>query len=644
MGWLSSLFGKSKKQKLAEQLAAQAAAEAAAQAKLTLAERLANMAAQEPLFTNLSDAELEAETAELCAKDITKRNVEENCSLAAFRLMQSKGIDQEKLNECIDLLLRHAGQMQKVAMWNFYLGVAYFYAGKMHQAIRYLNTAYDDVEFNAAAERYISATVSELQMPEIKPNFADGCSTCYLALANKADTIAQEIKRQFVHKNGISHELYRQVGDILEIAFGRTAFNLDVDIKSGNARIVLLPVGNIARALQMQFFIDNCPSLVTNKLLLSLGRERNESFSVKYKKHEITASSVKCYLATDGQSYKVYMYIKELKEYLKNDFFSAYKMHLDLFSSVIGELSAACNRITFDALIKLEAPADADPECFPLSKLYDKLIEKGVQLSGSNHDLLERSFASYENDFKPEPLPEFQEDSHATLSRLAASNKSSSTTSANTVSSITSASHSASSAADGHDSASDGDVALPDGTASGVADLRPIYRRDIVKGYSRCFQLIKEFGAAEHRLCDELHDRGTIGGFIALDKSVFEGEKAKISFEDFVSQFRKSLKTGLNGTSIPLHASSLSDSSSSAKASNGAAVQSNSSQINAGQIGIFAGAAEGLTCYYLDFLCWDTKTLLERTYDILKPLHCYELTFGTFRGEVAPLTFVKRSA
>lgn len=615
MGWLSSLFGKSDKQKLAEQLAAQAAAEAAAQAKLTLAERLSKMAAEEPLFTNLSDDELEAEAAALTKKDIAKRNVEENCTLAGFRLMQSKGVDQEKITECIDLLLRHAGQMQKVAMWNFYLGIAYFYSGQMHQAIRYLNAAYDDVEFNAAAEKYISTCVSELQMPELKPNFAEGCSTCYLTLANKADTIAEEIKRQFVHKNGISHMLYRQVGDILELAFGRTAFNLDVDIKTGNARIVLLPVGNIARALQMQYFIDNCPSLVTNKILVSLGRERNESFSVKYKKHEITASTVKCYLSTNGQSYKVYMHIKELKEYLKNDFFSAYKMHLDLFSAAIGELSAACNRISFDALIKLEAPADADPECFPLSKLYDKLIEKGVPLAGTNHELLERSFTSYDNDFKPEPLPDVHDEPQAkpaTPAPAAAATNASA------------------------DAAND----------SSAADQRPVYRRDIVKGYSRCFQLIKEYGAQEHRLCDELYDRGTIAGFIALDKNIFEGDKAKIRFQDFITQFRKSLTTGLNGMAIPLHASTSSDASSctDAAAAAAAAAKTSSTGSDSGQIGIFAGAAEGLTCYYLDFLCWDTKTLLERTYEILKPLQCYELTFGTFRGEVAPLTFVKRAA
>ncbi|MDO4676857.1 MAG: hypothetical protein Q4A68_09940, partial [Anaerobiospirillum succiniciproducens] len=171
---------------------------------------------------------------------------------------------------------------------------------------------------------------------------------------------------------------------------------------------------------------------------------------------------------------------------------------------------------------------------------------------------------------------------------------------------------------------------------STAVDNRPTYRRDIVKGYTRCYQLIKEYGEVEHRLCDELLERGTVAGFFALKKELFEGENAKISFEAFTAQFRKSLTSGLNGLSIPLNAK--------AADTNAANDASQSLNDDHGVVGIFVGAAEGLTCYYLDFMSWGTNTLLERTYEILKPLNCYELTYGTFRGDVAALNLVKRPA
>lgn len=693
MGWLSSLFGMGQKDKVSEQDAQLEQAPMVALKSMTLAERLAAMAKEDPLFADMADDETDAEAQAIAQKDINKRNVEENCILAGYLLMHSKGVDQEKISECIDLLLRHANQMYQVPMWNFYLGVAYLYSGQVHVALRYLNVAVDDVEFNVSCQKYLTVCINELQMPELNPNFSQGCSKCYEALTAELDNLSAKIKQEFASESGVGHETYRKVSEILSLAFGRTAFNLDVESATNTARIVLLPVGNIARALQMQFFIDNYPALFNGKLIVSLARSRNENFSIAFKKTQITSKNVKCYLAPSVQGLKVYMYIKELREYLNEDFYGAYKMHLDLFYSAIGELAAACNHITFEALLKNEIPKDSDGQSFTLDRLYNKLLEKGLELDGSNDELLERSFATYENDFKPEPIPDLNEDhdhehihahdhkhttgdvavlatqkhehanqhkdesksEHGTESNAAiscasvdAANASSANTSCEaTVSSdsctaadaatatATASDSTKNSTANGATSSSNSAASCSTSPSTAV-DNRPTYRRDIVKGYTRCYQLIKEYGEVEHRLCDELLERGTVAGFFALKKELFEGENAKISFEAFTAQFRKSLSSGLNGLSIPLNAKAA-----DANASN---VASQSLNDDHGVVGIFVGAAEGLTCYYLDFMSWDTNTLLERTYEILKPLNCYELTYGTFRGDVAALNLVKRPA
>ena len=697
MGWLSSLFGMGQKDKVSEQDAQLEQAPMVALKSMTLAERLAAMAKEDPLFADMADDETDAEAQAIAQKDINKRNVEENCILAGYLLMHSKGVDQEKISECIDLLLRHANQMYQVPMWNFYLGVAYLYSGQVHVALRYLNVAVDDVEFNVSCQKYLTVCINELQMPELNPNFSQGCSKCYEALTAELDSLSAKIKQEFASESGVGHETYRKVSEILSLAFGRTAFNLDVESSSNTARIVLLPVGNIARALQMQFFIDNYPALFNGKLIVSLARSRNENFSIAFKKTQITSKNVKCYLAPSVQGLKVYMYIKELREYLNEDFYGAYKMHLDLFYSAIGELAAACNHITFEALLKNEIPKDSDGQSFTLDRLYNKLIEKGLVLDGSNDELLERSFATYENDFKPEPIPDLNEDhdhehNHAhdhkhtagdaavlatkkhehanqhkdeskselgtecnaaiTSASIDAANASSAnasceaTDSANSCTAADAATSTATATATASDSAksstangatsSSNSVAACSTSPSTAVDNRPTYRRDIVKGYTRCYQLIKEYGEVEHRLCDELLERGTVAGFFALKKELFEGENAKISFEAFTAQFRKSISSGLNGLSIPLNAKAA-----DANATNDASLSLNDDH---GVVGIFVGAAEGLTCYYLDFMSWDTNTLLERTYEILKPLNCYELTYGTFRDDVAALNLVKRPA
>ena len=695
MGWLSSLFGMGQKDKVSEQDAKLEQAPMVALKSMTLAERLGAMAKEDPLFADMADDETDAEAQAIAQKDINKRNVEENCILAGYLLMQSKGVDQEKISECIDLLLRHANQMYQVPMWNFYLGVAYLYSGQVHVALRYLNVAVDDVEFNVSCQKYLTVCINELQMPELNPNFSQGCSKCYEALTAELDNLSAKIKQEFASESGVGHETYRKVSEILSLAFGRTAFNLDVESSTNTARIVLLPVGNIARALQMQFFIDNYPALFNGKLIVSLARSRNENFSIAFKKTQITSKNVKCYLAPSVQGLKVYMYIKELREYLNEDFYGAYKMHLDLFYSAIGELAAACNHITFEALLKNEIPKDSDGQSFTLDRLYNKLLEKGLVLDGSNDELLERSFATYENDFKPEPIPDLNDDhdhelnhahdhkhtagdaavlaaqkhehanqhkdesksehgtecnaaitsasvdatnassANASCEATVSANSCTATDAATATATATASDSSKSNTASAATSSSNSAAACSTSTSTAV-DNRPTYRRDIVKGYTRCYQLIKEYGEVEHRLCDELLERGTVAGFFALKKELFEGENAKISFEAFTAQFRKSLSSGLNGLSIPLNA----------KAADTNAVNDASKSLNDdhGVVGIFVGAAEGLTCYYLDFMSWDTNTLLERTYEILKPLNCYELTYGTFRGDVAALNLVKRPA
>ena len=80
MGWLSSLFGMGQKDKVSEQDAQLEQAPMVALKSMTLAERLAAMAKDDPLFADIADDETDAEAQAIAQKDINKRNVEETAS------------------------------------------------------------------------------------------------------------------------------------------------------------------------------------------------------------------------------------------------------------------------------------------------------------------------------------------------------------------------------------------------------------------------------------------------------------------------------------------------------------------------------------------------------------------------------------
>lgn len=641
MGLLGSLFGK-KQSKKAANSAAQNTANVVSANQQPSAVEVGNLTEEQAQVKLNLGADYLAEIKIIENKPIQARNAEENCVLAGYYIhiapLLTAPEKDFKLRTALELFMRHANSLHESAIWNYHVALCLCLLEEYGEGLGYALKAQDDVEFHDDAMTLIDACQTKLQMPKLKQSFLQGCARSYALISKDAPTLATTIKEQFESKKGITHELYQKFSELLGPAFVRTAFNLDVDPKSGKSRIVLLPVGNLARAVMMRHYQVHAPTSITEHISIVIGRQRNEDFFLKFHKTKLKAEQVSCYLVkltdtvkAEGSDestevvtgYKLYMHTPMLKNYLKEDFYNCYKIYLDLFCSAIGEVPALVNHMSFDPLYTLNPPEDVDSKYnkpFPLSKLFQKLTAMGANLDeGVNQEnldkLLANSFTSYDYSAQAQVLPEFKSDDEHADSDKAANNE-----------------------VNGSDDSAQASSQQP----ITLDSLQSPYRNDITVGSSRCFQLLNEYRSNEYRLCDELEERGAAAIFIALDAKLFkaqDGKAAQIDFKRFIEQMNVSLSTNLAGLNVPLNVGAKADEGKSDGSDASAAA---ADALDDKSIGFMVGHAQGLSCYYVDIITWDLEELSERAFKVLAPYGVHDLTLGTFRGIVPAITLYKQ--
>lgn len=481
-------------------------------------------------------------------KDPAKRSVEDDCMLASYYFMLSQGQDRERLQQALDIFLRHGVTLYESPIWNYHVGMCYYYLRQPEAAMRFLDKAKRDAEYGNTCAQYLQSCIDMLQLPVFSHNFTERCQECYKKLLAEQLPLIKAIKEQYQSPTGISKELKEQVTKLLHYAFARVSFSLTCTKESDESvlepTITLEPMGNVARALQMRYFIAHAPHELTALLKIRLGLPYDPKFALNFGKTKIGLANVNCFISKRNDDYHVYLHCAQLKNLLKEDFYVAYKMMLDLANSALGEIAALTQRVTFDMLFDLKAPDNAIAGPISLDKLREHLISLGVALNKSDKELFESSYRDYEKE-KEAVKSETDEAIKCTI--------------------------------------------LPD-------------RSDIVKGYSRCFQLINEFKGHDYRLTDELHENGALAGYFA-----FEGEKifsvnSPINFEDFLDKIHNALCDDLATDSA-----------------------------------VLVGQATGSNYYYIDFIAWDLTLVLERVVPLFTQYQV-PLYFATFRSIVPPIT------
>lgn len=441
-----------------------------------------------------SDQEFNAEFLQAMAviesKDPAERSVEDDCMLASYYFMLSEGKDRTRLEQALEIFLSHGVTLYESPIWNYHVGVCYYYLRQPEAAMRFLNKAKSDSEYGATAAQYLQSCIDMLQIPAFTHNFVERCNECYKHLLDEVPSLINEVREQFLSPNGISKELHTKVNKILNYAFARISFNLsctqEPNAQVWDPTITLEPMGNVARALAINYFIDHAPKELTQLIKLRLGLPKDSNFALAFGKTKLNLDSVKCFVTKRNDDYRVFLHCPQLKNLLKDDFYAAYKMHLDLANSALGELGALTQRIGFDVIYELQAPDNSILGPLPLSCLYDELNKLGVKLEGSTQELLDSSYRDYES------------------ANLVAANESS-------------------------DHKSDIKCTiLPD-------------RSDIVKGHSRCFQFINEFKSNDYRLTDEMHQNGAAAGYFAFEGQKIFALNSPIKFDEFLNKLQEAL-------------------------------------------------------------------------------------------------------
>lgn len=330
------------------------------------------------------DNEFEQSMLLIERKEPKDRSVEDDCMLATYYFMLSQGQDRQRLEQALEIFLRHAVTLYESPIWNYHVGMCYYYLRQPEAALRFLDKLKNDAEFGDTAQQYLQSCLKQLELPDFTHSFTQRSQECYAQLLKAQLTLIKEIKA------GITKEVKDKVQELLHYAFARVSFSLSCP---GNEPIITLePMGNVARALQMQYFIDHAPHELTSLLKIRLGLPYDPNFTLDFGKTKLSAHNVQCYISKRNDDYHIYLHCAQLKNLLKEDFYVAYKMLLDLSNSALGELNALSQRITFDMLFELKAPDNVIAGPIELSALREQLSSLGVNLTSS----LEQSYRDYE--------------------------------------------------------------------------------------------------------------------------------------------------------------------------------------------------------------------------------------------------------
>ncbi|MCK0534722.1 MULTISPECIES: hypothetical protein [unclassified Anaerobiospirillum] len=534
------------------------------------------------------DAEFVRNMEVIAARDPQSRTAEEDCMLASWYFMQSEGKDQELLQNAVDLLMRHAITLYESPIWNYHVGMCYYYLRQPESAMRYLEKASADPEYTEPCTQYLNSCRETLQVPVFAHNFAERCQECYRNLLEEVPRLLTDIRQQFESPEGISSELNDRVRKLLNFAFARVSFSISCEKEPGalvlDPVITIKPVGSIARALQIRYFIEHAPGELTQLIRLRLGQQRDESLRIPLNEGKDSAGleDVSCYIARRNNDYNVYLYCSKLKDQLEANVYSAYSLYLSLAYAALGELASLTQHVTFDVIYDDKAPDDAQGEAVALTDLYQWLVNAGVRLDQSEDDLFTSSYRDY--DFSVAPPSG------------AAGGCSASATADRNVAPAT--------AAAAHEDSPESAAAASSGSGDAVPAVNVLAdRTDIKTGSSRTFQLINEFSGNSYKMTDELHQNGSVAGYLAVEAASVFGINAKVSFDDLIGQ----IHDAINGSQDA-------------------------------QLGVVTGQAVGSHFYYIDFISWDLLSILSNALAVFSK-YGIKPSFGTFRRSV-PTVFL----
>lgn len=322
-----------------------------------------------------------------------ERSPEEDSELARAYNNAANPDDAELYIKALDLLLGHEEYFQnqedseKVHLFNFRVGYAYYYLDRDHLALPYFEKALEARPNDSDTAEFIRNCEKNLTFPQFRKSFKKRTKEAW-AQFGRHEARLRELLRHTEQQENID-ELVETCRKCLEKVFASCAFELGIN-HDNKYELILSPEGSKARLFELVYFQEHIPEKMREDWVVVLGRQPSRDCSFKMFDYEIQAKEVQVWTEKDKNGVTLELYCEKLLPLLHEDREQAWMMLSVFVDQTLGEITAMSLINGFEIL---DAPKET--HCITLDTLPDSLKEAGFSLNTDAKEYLENNLLTY---------------------------------------------------------------------------------------------------------------------------------------------------------------------------------------------------------------------------------------------------------
>ncbi len=326
-----------------------------------------------------------------------ERTPEMDSDLArAYNNLGARSGNRELLKKAIALLEPHQEYFQGDHCWNFRMGYSWYYLDQEGRALPYFRKALEARPGDEDTQELIDDCQKCIALPRFQENFRERTEKAWQAFSQQESHLRRIMDADKNHERG--QELLEQCEAILGLAFADISFEMGYN--GQKYELILTPEGNKVKLFELVYFQKHVPEKVLEHWNILVGRQPNQRMGLRTDDGwDISGDDVQIWLESQGENrFAISAYCEKLLPLLREEEGRAWWMLTTLTDQVLGEIPHMRYIESFDVL---ESPKGE--LSILLSRLPEKLQERGVELSTDPEDYLER-YLGYE--MQPNEDPE----------------------------------------------------------------------------------------------------------------------------------------------------------------------------------------------------------------------------------------------
>lgn len=303
---------------------------------------------------------------------------------------------KEMLKKAIALLKPHEEYFAEDHCWNFRMGYSYYFLDQEGRALPYFRKALEKLPGDEDTQKLIDDCEHRISLPQFSECFRERTEAAWKAFAGQEAELRRMMDDDKDRTRG--QELMDRCQEILNLAFDEISF--EMGFNGEKHELILTPEGDKIKLFELVYFRKHAPKEVLEHWNILAGRQPSPNIGLRTDGGwDISGEDVQVWLEELGEnSFGISSYCEKLLPLLREAEGRAWWMLTTLTDQVLGEIPHMRYIDSFDVL---DEPR-AEPS-FPLSRLPDKLREKGANLTTDPEAYL-NSYLGYE--MKPNQDPD----------------------------------------------------------------------------------------------------------------------------------------------------------------------------------------------------------------------------------------------